>query len=127
MNANEDQPMPVVVTEASGAAVWDLVLADPRVPEWLRSIIVERDALGVSRYGQRLRVHNGRDALLDAFQEALDLWVYLKQCEMRALEVATDGSAAHQLRANGITFHVEQIFKTTLWLGALVQSKTELL
>lgn len=40
----------------------------------------ERDRLGVRKYGTRLRAHNGRRALVDAYQEALDLAVYLRQC-----------------------------------------------
>lgn len=39
----------------------------------------QRDNIGLSRYGCRLRPHNGRDALIDAYQESLDLAVYLKQ------------------------------------------------
>jgi hypothetical protein len=50
-------------------AVWDLVRADMRV----------RDHVGRSRYGTPLQPFNGRDALLDAYQEALDLAVYLRQ------------------------------------------------
>jgi len=38
-----------------------------------------RDALGRGRYGTPLQPHNGRDALSDAYQEALDLAVYLRQ------------------------------------------------
>lgn len=40
----------------------------------------ERAKIGVIRYGERLRSENGRNALIDAYQEALDLCVYLKQC-----------------------------------------------
>lgn len=50
-------------------AVWDLVVKDMR----------ERDAVGKERYGVRLQPHNGRDALKDAYAEALDLVVYLRQ------------------------------------------------
>ena len=50
-------------------AVWDLVLAD----------MTARDRLGSARYGTRLQPHNGRDALADAYAEALDLVVYLRQ------------------------------------------------
>lgn len=61
-----DQPMP----EQNGMpAVWDLVMND----------IEERDAVGVQRYGTRLQPWNGRDALKDAYSEALDLAVYLRQ------------------------------------------------
>lgn len=49
-------------------AVWDLVLVD----------IAARDKFGVAKYGTRLKPHNGRDYLTDAYQEALDLVVYLR-------------------------------------------------
>lgn len=41
-----------------------------------------REAFGVNKYGQSLHTFNGRDALIDAYQEALDLVVYLKQILM---------------------------------------------
>ncbi len=50
-------------------AVWDLVIID----------MMERDLSGEEKYGTRLQPHNGRDALVDAYQEALDLLVYLRQ------------------------------------------------
>lgn len=49
--------------------VWNSVIADMK----------DRDDLGFSRYGTRLQPNNGRDALQDAYEEALDLVVYLKQ------------------------------------------------
>lgn len=50
-------------------AVWDLVIADMQA----------RDQVGQRRYGTRLQPYNGRDALQDAYEEALDLVVYLRQ------------------------------------------------
>jgi hypothetical protein len=38
-----------------------------------------RDAEGRRKYGVPLQPHNGRDALRDAYEEALDLCVYLRQ------------------------------------------------
>ena len=65
--ATAEQPAP---DETSiHPAVWDLV----------RQEMLERDREGQRRYGTRLRGFNGRDALVDAFQEALDLCVYLRQ------------------------------------------------
>jgi hypothetical protein len=61
-----DQPPPV---PNDRPAVWRLVIADMEA----------RDRLGRERYGTPLQPHNGRDALLDAYQEALDLCVYLRQ------------------------------------------------
>jgi len=50
-------------------AVWDLVIKDMK----------ERDKFGLKRYGVRLQPHNGRNVLQDAYEEALDLVVYLRQ------------------------------------------------
>lgn len=60
------QPAP---TPTAGPAVWDLVIADMRA----------RDAIGRERYGMPLQPGNGRDALKDAYAEALDLAAYLRQ------------------------------------------------
>lgn len=66
MSNVNDQPPPV---PNDRPAVWDLVIRDMR----------ERDAVGRERYGTPLQPHNGRDALVDAYQEGLDLVVYLRQ------------------------------------------------
>lgn len=39
----------------------------------------ERKQFGVSKYGTPLMSHNGRNAMVDAYQEALDLCCYIKQ------------------------------------------------
>ena len=49
--------------------IWELVVEDMK----------ERDKVGRQRYGTPLQAHNGRDALVDAYQEALHLCVYLRQ------------------------------------------------
>jgi hypothetical protein len=41
--------------------------------------IQKRKALGVAKYGTALQIENGRKALQDAYEEALDLAQYLKQ------------------------------------------------
>jgi len=65
-DAIKDQPMP----KPSGSpAMQDLVIAD----------IEERKRIGIERYGQLLKAHTGRDPLIDAYQEALDLCIYLRQ------------------------------------------------
>jgi hypothetical protein len=49
----------------------------------IQSMVIEdintRRQLGIRRYGTALQANNGRDALLDAYEEALDLTMYLKQ------------------------------------------------
>lgn len=51
-----------------------------------------RIALGKKKYGTELRTNNGRDALTDAYQEVLDLAMYLKQeiLERRAMRWQTE-------------------------------------
>lgn len=55
--------------EGRGREVLPLVVED----------LEARAEAGEEKYGERLRAHNGRDALLDAYQEALDLSMYLRQ------------------------------------------------
>ena len=72
---NEPQPPPVA---SDRPAIWDMVIEDMR----------ERNRIGTKKYGTPLQAHNGRDALVDAYQEALDLAVYLRQAiEERRTEV----------------------------------------
>ena len=47
----------------------------PLVIEDLKKRAVE----GQKRYGTMLQSENGRDALIDAYEEALDLCMYLRQ------------------------------------------------
>ena len=45
----------------------------------VRRDLVKRELIGRRTYGTSLFAHNGRNALRDAYEEALDLAVYLKQ------------------------------------------------
>lgn len=45
----------------------------------VRADLEEREKLGIERYGTALRAHNGRDALLDLYEELLDACCYAKQ------------------------------------------------
>ena len=65
-NAAENQPLPKVTT---GTRIIDLVAKD----------LVDRASVGKVKYGKYLQAGNGRDALLDAYQEVLDLAMYLRQ------------------------------------------------
>lgn len=103
-------------TGLSGApAGWDLVFEDlageagakrlagedcasPMGVAMLQRIMVgigaTRDAIGISRYGRRLRPRDGRDHLLDYLQEKLDGLVYLR-CEVWDAEHPEDGVVDH--------------------------------
>lgn len=50
-------------------AVWDLVIAD----------IQNRDRFGEAKYKTRLQPFNGRNVLVDLYQEMLDGIVYIRQ------------------------------------------------
>lgn len=62
-------PPPKKSAAKKSPAIWDLVTSD----------ILNRDSIGLKTYGTRLHAFNGRDALWDAYEEALDLVVYLRQ------------------------------------------------
>jgi hypothetical protein len=64
--AAAEQPAP---TKNEERCIQDLVIQD----------IQTRKAIGLERYGTLLQPFNGRDALVDAYQEALDLCQYLRQ------------------------------------------------
>ncbi len=60
------QPPP---THNDKPAVWDLVISDMHA----------RDEFGRNKYKVRLQPHNGRDALMDLYQEQLDACAYTRQ------------------------------------------------
>lgn len=48
----------------------------------LHADLLARRALGMAKYGEALHTNNGRRACVDAYQEALDLVVYLAQMDL---------------------------------------------
>lgn len=65
-SAAEPEPEPI---KNDKPACWDLVMAD----------IEQRDEFGLRKYGTRLQPGNGRDVLMDLYQELLDAVVYCRQ------------------------------------------------
>jgi len=60
------------------------IIASPPTLEVAKALSDDLEArarLGEERYGERLRAFNGRDARIDAYQEILDAWKYLRQDE----------------------------------------------
>ena len=53
----------------SSRPVWEVVIED----------MFNRNEFGKAKYGTPLQANNGRNALKDAYEEVLDLAVYLKQ------------------------------------------------
>jgi hypothetical protein len=82
----QTQPAPVANKEPP---VWPLVIeclesrwAHARDPSIVRLVVEDmrdRDRVGRERYGVPLQPHNGRDALIDAYHEALDCCAYTRQ------------------------------------------------
>lgn len=58
-----------------------VIIAGVAVPlvDVLIQELEERRQIGIKKYGRPLQTFNGRDALKDAYQEALDLIAYLRQ------------------------------------------------
>ena len=64
-NASKYQPDP----KGNGKIVLNYVIND----------LNERAEFGLKKYGTYLKTNNGRSAIWDAYQEALDLIMYLRQ------------------------------------------------
>lgn len=65
MNAAKNEPKP----KPGNIEIAPLVLFD----------IQSRIEMGMQKYNTTLQANNGRDALMDAYQEAIDLVMYLRQ------------------------------------------------
>ena len=88
MHGRAQQPLP---TPNNSRSVQSLVRADlldaviPVAADVIEDLI-DREQLGIERYGVSVQPFNGRDCLLDAYQELLDLAVYLKQALLEGHE-----------------------------------------
>jgi hypothetical protein len=67
-NAYTHEPEP----KRGKQVVWNVIMSD----------IEQRANFGLEKYGHCLETFNGRDPLWDAYQEALDLVMYLRQAIM---------------------------------------------
>jgi len=56
--------------------IWNLVISDMK----------HRDEMGTAKYGKPLSLHDGRRTLQDAYEEALDMAVYLKKAILEEAE-----------------------------------------
>jgi hypothetical protein len=66
MNLSTPETQPAA---SKGPAIWPLVIKD----------MCDRHDAGCTKYGTPLQAHNGRRPMVDAYQELLDLVVYLRQ------------------------------------------------
>ncbi len=80
LGASKPEPAP---QNQDGPALWPLVIMDLLQDEDPIRVLVAKDAqkrheFGIKKYGVPLVAHNGRNHLLDAYQEQLDKVVYLR-------------------------------------------------
>jgi len=68
-NASVNYSAPEPEPNDSKGDVWKLVIGD----------MIDRRSSGIAKYGKPLQTHNGRNSLVDAYQEILDAAVYLRQ------------------------------------------------
>lgn len=54
----------------------------------------DRSRVGMGKYGKLLKANNGRNSLKDAYEEALDLAMYLKQAMVEQAPQQDEGSGA---------------------------------
>jgi len=80
MNPNQYEPDPKPNDQPP---LWPLVIADVQKYRAGFTQLIEdmrsRDRFGREKYGVPLQPFNGRNPIRDAYQEALDLCVYMKQ------------------------------------------------
>lgn len=81
MYATQNQPTPRKNDELSAHATFiDKIQKSPL--QILTRDIISRQYKGLETYGVPLQPNNGRDSLIDAYQELLDALVYL-ECKVR--------------------------------------------
>lgn len=77
-NTGSPPVWPMVISELDDELATYHYDASERLVTLVKRDMAERHELGKKRYGTPLTADNGRDHLLDAYQEALDLVVYLR-------------------------------------------------
>lgn len=79
LTSKEEQVIPEKANREGDSQALPTINDEQDIQSRVIEDIVARRKLGIKRYGTTLQPHNGRDALLDAYEEALDLTMYLKQ------------------------------------------------
>lgn len=112
MNLNQPEPMPL---KNNFFAVWDLVIRD----------MYKRDSEGFKKYGTRLQPFNGRNSLVDAYQEVLDQSVYLRQAIHERDEIARVVTELHRqiLWHDDVENLAEIVRLSTILYGMVCENK----
>lgn len=96
-------------------AVWNLVLADMRA----------RDAEGRRKYGVPLQPHNGRDAMIDLYQELLDAVVYARQAIYERDSAQPVTATMTAIEAGELATRAASAAYAQGWSEALAQTRQE--
>lgn len=85
---SSENEMPIDQIKLGGPLIDTTLASEPQpaptgkgkvVADYIHRDIDARVACGIEHYGTPLRTHNERDALVDAYQELIDLLFYLRQ------------------------------------------------
>lgn len=107
LNKAEPDPVP-----NDGRPSWELVIEDMH----------ERHRAGMQKYGTPLQAGNGRNSLVDAYQEALDKTVYLRTAiteRALALKALADVVAEMRVIVSSTDSQVDLAMATAAWLAVL--------
>ena len=110
----DPQPPPI---PAAGDVWADLI---PGLPEILQPYATERRAQGIERYGVPLQVDNGRDHLLDLFQEQLDGIAYLRAYMMQAQAGLDAAISTGGKRSAAARWHADRVWWSAQQLGRAI-------
>jgi len=100
---NKPEPNPI---KNDNVAVWDLVIQDMK----------DRDNTGLEKYGTRLQPFNGRNSLIDAYQEVLDLAVYLRQT------IYEEGLVVSEETTTVLDELSNRVIQIVYWVGVIFSS-----
>lgn len=78
----------VAPTPNDGVAIQDLLIED----------VKKRKDHGIAKYGTPVQAHNGRRMILDAYEEVLDLAVYLRGALEEGLDFTTSETITNRIR-----------------------------
>lgn len=88
--ATQQQPEPRPGGESVTLSLLSYLDFRARTKALLEDDLMARRDLGIERYGTELTTENGRDPLVDAYQEALDLALYLRQAAITGPSAPVD-------------------------------------
>lgn len=109
----EDQPPPI---PNESTPIVDLVMDD----------LQERKRIGIERYGVPLQAHNGRDMLIDAYQEAMDLVIYLRGAiEDRGLTLPDHGISYNEDQRRELFAFVLETAETGAPISSTIQRRAK--